>query len=293
MSPSLTTRIAALSLCAVSTVAAQNAPPRTVSAEWLRAHAADRDLVLLHVGPPTGYAAAHIPGARHFTFTDFAADSAGRVLELPDPARLGSALEVRGIGDGTRVVIYMADEWLTPAARAYLTLVWAGLEDRVSLLDGGLAAWRAAGGRVTADTAPIPPRARLTLRPRDDVVVTADWVAARLGRPGVAVVDARNERFFMGDGTPRQGHIRGAFSLPFTSMADSAGRFAPAARLAELFAAAGARPGDTVVVYCHIGQQASAVWFGARRAGYTARLYDGSFTEWSRLTGERYPVDRP
>ncbi len=290
-------------LCALlsGSLAAQTAPAAMVSAEWLRAHLADRNLVLLHVGTRPGYDSVHIPGARYFTFGDFAADSSGgRVLELPAPQRLDSVLEVRGVADDSRIVVYAADGWFTPTARAYLTLVWAGLEGRASLLDGGLPAWRAAGGRVTADTVPVPTRGRLTLTPRSDIVVSADWVAARLDRPDVAVIDARNERFYVGnyppnprgDGDPRPGHIRGAFSLPFTSMSDSAGRYTRVERLRELFGAAGAAPGDTVVVYCHIGQQASAVWLGARLAGYQARLYDGSFTEWSRLTGAQYPVVR-
>ncbi len=51
---------------------------------------------------------------------------------------------------------------------------------------------------------------------------------------------------------------------------------------ADLFKAAGIKPGDTVVSYCHVGQQATVVYFAARRLGYAARLYDGSWDEWSR-----------
>jgi thiosulfate/3-mercaptopyruvate sulfurtransferase len=36
-----------------------------------------------------------------------------------------------------------------------------------------------------------------------------------------------------------------------------------------------------VVTYCHIGQQASLVWFAARLLGFDARLYDGSFQDWA------------
>ena len=52
----------------------------------------------------------------------------------------------------------------------------------------------------------------------------------------------------------------------------------------------GAAPGKLVVAYCHIGQQATAVWFAARLLGREARLYDGSYVEWDRLT--EYPVER-
>jgi len=48
-----------------------------------------------------------------------------------------------------------------------------------------------------------------------------------------------------------------------------------------MFHDAGMKPGDRVIAYCHIGQQASAVYFAARYLGYDARLYDGSWEEWS------------
>ena len=48
------------------------------------------------------------------------------------------------------------------------------------------------------------------------------------------------------------------------------------------FAEAGAEPGDTVITYCHIGQQASLVYYLAKSLGYDARMCDGSFEEWSQ-----------
>jgi thiosulfate/3-mercaptopyruvate sulfurtransferase len=55
-----------------------------------------------------------------------------------------------------------------------------------------------------------------------------------------------------------------------------------------LFSATGATPGDTVVVYCHIGMRATAVLFAADQIGYPVKLYDGSFQDWSKRT--EYPV---
>jgi thiosulfate/3-mercaptopyruvate sulfurtransferase len=64
------------------------------------------------------------------------------------------------------------------------------------------------------------------------------------------------------------------------------------ADLAALFAKAGVKTGDTVIGYCHIGQQATAMLFAARRLGHPVRLYDGSFEDWS-LFHPDYPVDDP
>ena len=57
-----------------------------------------------------------------------------------------------------------------------------------------------------------------------------------------------------------------------------------------MFRAAGVKPGDTIIGYCHIGQQATAMLFAARTLGYNVLLYDGSFTEWQK---KDLPVENP
>jgi thiosulfate/3-mercaptopyruvate sulfurtransferase len=68
--------------------------------------------------------------------------------------------------------------------------------------------------------------------------------------------------------------------------------FRSAAELAAIFAKAGVEPNDTIIGYCHIGQQATAMLFAARTLGHPVLLYDGSFEDWSRHD-DRYPVDNP
>jgi thiosulfate/3-mercaptopyruvate sulfurtransferase len=174
--------------------------PMLVSADGLKAHQRDPNLVLLQVGPRPTYDSAHIAGARFVQLQDLAAprDSTRPALELPDPAKLDSVLEALGISDDSRIVVYSSDEWLSPSTRVYLTLYWAGLGARTSLLDGGLEIFRARGGAVTAEATPAPRRGSVTLHPRGDVIVPADWVAAHLDQPSVALIDARNTQFFLG-----------------------------------------------------------------------------------------------
>jgi thiosulfate/3-mercaptopyruvate sulfurtransferase len=89
----------------------------------------------------------------------------------------------------------------------------------------------------------------------------------------------------------KQGHIAGARSLPFTKVTTDSLRLESAEKLAALFKDAGYSPGDTIVGYCHIGQQATAMLFAARTLGYPILLYDGSFTEWE--TKDDAPVEKP
>jgi thiosulfate/3-mercaptopyruvate sulfurtransferase len=271
-----------------------------VDAAWLKAHLGDPDLVLLHVGDKKEYEAAHIPGARFVSQQDVSvSDHSGKglMLEMPPAEELRHRLEGLGISDRSRVVVYYGKDWVSPSTRVMFTLDYAGLGNRSSLLDGGQEAWVRAGGAVTkeamaAKTGSLSP---LKLRP---IVVDAAMVKARLGTPGFAVVDGRDAAYYDGVETGgshgqqhRTGHIRGAFSIPFTSITDDRLLIKSDAELAAIFAKAGVKPNDTVIGYCHIGQQTTAMLFAARTLGHNVLLYDGSFEDWSRHAD--YPVDNP
>jgi len=271
-----------------------------VDANWLKAHIADPDLVLLHVGDKAEYEAAHIPGARFVSLADISiSDHSGHglMLEMPPAEDLRHRLEALGISDTSRVVVYYGKDWVSPSTRVMFTLDYAGLGARSSLLDGGQDAWVRAGGAVTKDVAPAKTGSLSPLKPRP-IIVDAATVHARIGTPGVAVVDGRDAAFYDGVETGgahgqqhRTGHIRGALSIPFTSITDDRLLIKSDAELAALFAKAGVKPNDTVIGYCHIGQQTTAMLFAARTLGHPVLLYDGSFEDWSRHTD--YPVDNP
>lgn len=279
-----------------------------VTPAWLAQHLNDPDLVVLQVGRQATYDAGHIPGARFVNYDGGALaapmDHSGTrpdqlVLEMPTPQALQSELAALGISDNSRIVVVASDEYLSPSTRVMLTLDHAGLTN-VSWLDGGLKGWADAGRALS--TAVPPARTgtlrALTIRP---VVVDAKFVEAHIRKPGFAIVDARTRNFY--DGVPPQragsrparkpGHIPGALSAPFTEFATSEGgvtKLKPAADVAAVLTAAGVKPGDTIVGYCHIGQQATAMLFAARTAGYNVLLYDGSFTDWEKRD---LPVENP
>ena len=124
----------------------------------------------------------------------------------------------------------------------------------------------------------------VTTCPNGEVITDISYVSANMHHPGVAIVDARLAEFYSGATQPdkqRFGHIPGAGNLPYPMLTDGTGRLKSADDLAKLFRDAGVKPGDHVVVYCHIGQQASAAYFAARYLGYDVRLFDGSWEDWS------------
>jgi thiosulfate/3-mercaptopyruvate sulfurtransferase len=283
-----------LLLCGLAVAATQSPlhaqAPRDrllVTPAWLAQHIDDANLVLLHVGDAAEYARAHLPGARLVRLQDISTphQEGALMLEMLPAEQLRERLQALGISSDSRIVVYYGNDWVSPATRVIFTLAYAGFGDRTSLLDGGMQAWQEAGQRVTADVPPARVGRLAALHPRD-LIVDAAWVRAHATAPRVALVDGRAAAFYDGVQATdkRKGHIPGAHSIPFTEITDEHLRVKSPAELAALFRNAGVKPGDTVVGYCHIGQQATAVLFAARTLGYDVKLYDGSFQDWDART---------
>lgn len=291
--------IIALTFAATSLAAARR-DALVVSAPWLSRHLADRDLVLLHVGDKAEYEARHIPGAGLVSVSDVSVSDhtdKGLMLEMPPADDLRHRLEALGISDKSRIVVYYGKDWVSPATRIVFTLDYAGLGDRTSLLDGGMDAWVRDGGVVTAELPKLRAGSLPPLKLRL-LIVDAGFVRSHIGAPGYVIVDARAASFYDGVDTSsghsdiwRTGHIHGAMSVPFTSITDDQLLLKSPAELEALLTKAGVKPFDTVISYCHIGQQATTMLIAARTLGHPVLLYDGSFQDWSRRT--ELPVDNP
>jgi thiosulfate/3-mercaptopyruvate sulfurtransferase len=258
--------------------------PQIVPPGWVAERLGNPSLVLLHVGDRLEYEGAHLPGAQFIQLSDISVERDGLTLELAPVEKLRAEFEKRGVSDSSLIVLYFGRDWVSPTTRVFLTLDYLGLGDRTAILDGGLPAWRAEGHPLTATITPATPGA-LTPRVRPEAIADIAFVKANLRTPSVAILDARTPAFYTGedDGRgryARPGHIAGAASVAFNTVVTDDNRFKDATALRALFVAAGADPGDRVVSYCHVGQQATVIYFVARYLGYDAKLYDGSFTEW-------------
>jgi thiosulfate/3-mercaptopyruvate sulfurtransferase len=274
---------------AMSSVAAQRESMLTTPA-WLAQHLSDANLVILHVGPKPEYDAAHVPGARHVTLNDMSAPrvDGGLTLEMMSAEEFRKTLASLGVSDNSRIVVVFSGNLISSATRIVFALDTFGLGDRTTLLDGGMTGWTRAGNPVTTDV-PAPKTGTLSPLKMRPIVITADDVVARMKQPNVSVVDGRTDAFYSGaqtgggQATPHKtGHIDGAGSVPYVSLVDENQNLKSKAELEEAFAKAGVKPGDTVIGYCHIGQQATAMLFAARSLGHPVLLYDGSFEDWSR-----------
>lgn len=268
-----------------------------VSAKWLAAHLADPDLVVLDCritmteqGPAPAhqdYATAHVPGAVFADLINDLSDTARPIgFAVPTPAAFCAAMGRLGVGDDTRVVLYddrmelpgmtFASIW---AARVWWMLRWVGF-DRAALLDGGFGAWRD-GGHPIGSTVELATAATLTPRPRPELIVDRDAVAAAVGDPDVTLVDTLPPASYDGSSPmyQRPGHIAGAINLPVFDLYDADGRFLPDDEIARRHAPV---EGRRTITYCGGGIAASATAFALTRLGHPdVAVYTASLQEWA------------
>lgn len=252
-------------------------------------------------GPPgrQDYEVSHVPGAVYVDLdTELSAPpGAGGRHPLPDPERLQAVLRAAGVREGGRVVAYDAGDG-SVAARVWWLLRWSGFGE-VAVLDGGFAAWEAAGLPVTADVPEAPAddvvgetAGNVVVRPGRMPVLDADEAAA-LAREGV-LLDARAAPRYRGETEPvdpKAGHVPGALNAPSTGHVGADGRWLPAEELAARFAGLGMSDGVAVGAYCGSGVTASSVVLALEVAGITsaekpAALYAGSWSNWCALDRE-------
>jgi thiosulfate/3-mercaptopyruvate sulfurtransferase len=237
------------------------------------------------LGDPTGrerYAEAHLPGA---VYVDLDRELAAPATPargrhpLPEIADLQAAARGWGLRHGQSVVVYDAVAG-TSAARAWWLLRWAGIED-VRILDGGLAAWLAAGGALERGAAAVDV---------GDVVLSAGHLPTigpdeAAERPSVGVLlDARAGERYRGEiepVDPRAGHIPGAVGAPASENVDADGRFRPDAELAQRYRALGVDGHAPVGVYCGSGVTAAHDIAALAVLGLDAALFPGSWSAWS------------
>jgi thiosulfate/3-mercaptopyruvate sulfurtransferase len=285
---------AIMTLGATFTASAAPAAQPLVSVEWLKAHLADKDVVILDIrsaidgGGAKAYAEGHVPGSVHSDY-----DKAGwRVTRnnvpfmLPTTAELEKLIGDIGIDEDKHVVVVPAGVSFTDfgsAARTYWTLKVVGLKN-VSILDGGVAAWRAAG--LPLESGDNKPSATIFTADVDkSLLAQGSEVEAIESKGGATLIDARPASFFFGKekapNASAYGHIPGALNLDSASYYESASnRLKPKVELAALSAQIPAGP---AVSYCNTGHWAATDWFVLHELLGRAdvRLYDGSMVEWT------------
>jgi thiosulfate/3-mercaptopyruvate sulfurtransferase len=268
-----------------------------VEAGWLRDRVGSPGLVVVdcrfRLGEPGAgerdWREGHIPGAAFLDVDrDLAAEPGDRGRHpLPAPAAFEAAARRAGIGGDSLVVAY-DEAGEGGAVRLWWLLRHFGHE-RVAVLNGGLRSWRELGGPLRAGEEEVEP-GDFAARPRTGDTASAHDLLGDAG--GRLILDARAPERFRGEVEPIDsvaGHIPGAVNVPFAEVAPG-GRFPGRQELRARLEAAGATPGRELVAYCGSGVTACTLVLATELAGLApARLYPGSWSEWSR---RGYPAAR-
>lgn len=272
-----------------------------VDAPGLRAAlAAQRPVRLLDVrwrlDQPEGrpaYLAAHLPGAvyvdleRELSRVGHPED--GR-YPLPDAAALERAARGWGLDDGDLVVAYDDNDGVA-ASRAWWLLRRHGVDVRV--LDGGIRAWVGQGLPVeSGDRVASTGRVRLRATDAsDDGVATIDD-AARAPLEGT-LIDVRAPDHYRGSSAgadPAAGHIPGAVNIPTVSYIDRDGRLRGPEQIRAVLRVGGVDLTREIVLYCSVGIASTHSALALAQAGIDARVYPGSWSQWSRTRGRPVAV---
>lgn len=270
-----------------------------VTTDWLAKNLSDPNLRIVDcryvLGKPgagsKAYAAGHIPGALHLDVDrdlsrlgGVAGGGPGR-HPLPRTTEFATTMSRAGIDQQINVVVY-DDAGGAYAARLWWLLQYFGHE-KVLLLDGGWTKWIAEKRPISKEEPVIKARS-FKAAPHRDWVVDKGYIAGKVAATFL-LLDARAPDRFCGEVEPidpKAGHIPGAKNAPFASNLEGASKeFKSPEKLREQFSKLGAEfsrgSRQEIICYCGSGVTACHNIFALKLAGWEAKLYEGSWSDWS------------
>jgi thiosulfate/3-mercaptopyruvate sulfurtransferase len=298
------------------------------STDWLAAHKADANIVLVDVRPADDYNKGHIPGAINiprnaFYFSKTQIDGKVIKYDVPSPSQLIDILTNAGITPESNVVAYDVD--VSSYGGRFPWVLHSYGHKTASVIDGGIDKWKDVDGRPLETTPVTPIKAAKPYKIADygqlratksDVLEALDLSSNKV-KPGYAISDIRTPGEYDGSKLPdtsyeaRAGHIPGAIfsdygSFIYTDYLDTKGQPVKSsfqsnhnvqvlknpADLATAFAAKGLTKDKTIFNYCEGGFRSGVYTLVLKGLGYDKVYnYDCSWNEWSKQ-GEQYPVSK-
>ena len=235
------------------------------------------------------FKSGHLPGAQRFDINTIALPDADFPHTMPTAPLFQRHMQLLGVGQDSHVLIY-DDSAIFSSARVWFMFRYFG-HDKVQVIDGGLNAWKAAGGALETGDAISRERGDFMAEdPLDnDGLLSVHALKKLVDKPiddrNRHILDARSaDRFYGRAAEPRRGlasgHMPGAINIPFTDLLDAeSGKMKPVDALKDVFA--DLSDDKAIVTTCGSGVTACALILGLNMIGrIDAALYDGSWTEW-------------
>ena len=258
-----------------------------VSAEWLKTNRGK--VILIDSRPESLYSGGHIPGAVNAPWTYFANMNAKQGTEkwgvIWPAATMAKRIGALGV-DGKKMVIAYCDAggWGQSGWTLWI-LRQAGIKN-AKILEGGIGAWKAAGGQVTKTKNTNKAVAFTIKQYVPNYTAPTEWINNNIGKPGLVILDVRTEPEFLGKIRPfqekRAGHLPGAINIPRESFLTADSHFKPAEEVQALLAQHGITPESEIVVYDTAGVRSAFVTMLLRYSGFVkSQSYDEGFQAWA------------
>ncbi len=267
--------------------AAETRDSLIVSAEWLKANRGN--VILVDSRPESLYSGGHIPGAVNAPWTYFANMNAKQGTEkwgvIWPAATMAKRIGALGINGKKMVVAYCdAGGWGQSGWTLWI-LRQAGIKN-AKILEGGIGAWKAAGGQVSKTKHTNKAVAFTIKQYVPNYTATTEWINNNIGKPGLVLLDVRTEPEYLGKIRPfqekRAGHLPGAINVPRESFLTPESRFKPAEEVQALLAQHGVTPDSEIVVYDTAGVRSAFVTMLLRYSGFVkSQSYDEGFQAWA------------
>jgi thiosulfate/3-mercaptopyruvate sulfurtransferase len=256
-----------------------------VDANWVKGHVNDDKLIVIDARSK-GYDQGHLPKAVNLPsgqINDPKNHVKGFLLSADGYTQV---VQKAGVNQDSTILLYDDGDSLS-ATRIFYSLEYYGLKDHVKVLNGGYAAWQAAGGDVST-TAVTNPKGNFVAKEQTDLVSTEQQVQQNLDNKNFVFLDARSPDEYVGKdlrGNKKGGHIPGAVNQEWTNAiatgSDGVPKFKSYKQLTDDFAKLGITKDKTVVPYCQTNVRGAHSYFALRLIGFKdVRPYEGSWAEW-------------
>lgn len=289
-------KIAAFFLGLLFSASAFAAEP-LMSAQAVQAGLSKANTAVIDIRDPKSYAAGHIPGALSAPYGTWRGP-ASNPGELPATDKLTALVQRLGLTPETHIIVTSSgkdDTDFGAAARVYWTLKVLGLQN-LSVLNGGLKAWQAAGFPV--DTKPGVAVASTFVPTIDQsMIATREEVVAKVQAGKAQLVDARPAAFF--DGSTRHtaakvpGTLKGAVNVEHSKWFEPNSTLVVSASEAKkLVSSTSVNTDQDTVSFCNTGHWAATNWFVLSElvGQKNVKLYAGSMVDWTQADGA-LPMD--
>lgn len=268
-----------------------------VSTEWLAAHLADEDLIILDASmflagagrdATAEYEAEHIPGAVRFDIDIISDLTSGLPHTLQSPEDFAATVGKLGISNDKTLVAYDSVGFFSSPRAWWMFRTMGHPDGKILVLDGGLPKWKAEGRPLESGTVTLP-AATYVPHFNGDAVTSLEEMRKIVDAGSRQILDARsNDRFTARQREARagvrSGHMPGATSTPYTIFIQEDGTFKDADGILKALADAGVDMTRPATTSCGSGVTASVITMALTIAGHPDHtLYDGSWAEWGGL----------